>query len=177
MGMQQALPGVEPEKLRATSRNPVLLKYCCQCGNWLALDAFSLRMTGTNKRAAYCKPCTRAYCRQHYRINKPLHLRRRYGRTISERVENRRAVLQYLENHPCVDCGEANPIVLEFDHVRGVKAGDISSMVYKQTKARVLEEIKKCEVRCANCHRVKTFKERWQGSAMRRRVAGGSSGW
>ena len=63
-------------------------------------------------------------------------------------------IFEYLQGHPCVDCGEADPLVLEFDHVRGVKSGNISQMMaYCVSEARLLEEIAKCEVRCANCHR------------------------
>jgi hypothetical protein len=63
----------------------------------------------------------------------------------------------YLLEHPCVDCGEADPIVLEFDHVRGVKAADVSNLVKGvASRARLETEIAKCDVRCANCHRRRT---------------------
>jgi hypothetical protein len=72
----------------------------------------------------------------------------------------RSAILQYLLSHPCVDCGENDPIVLEFDHI-GKKDFDIGSaggLGFGVT--RILAEIAKCEVRCANCHRRKTYHER-----------------
>jgi len=48
-------------------------------------------------------------------------------------------------------------MVLEFDHVRGTKSGNISEMMRGGFSwKRVLEEIEKCEIRCANCHRRKT---------------------
>jgi hypothetical protein len=51
-------------------------------------------------------------------------------------------------------------MVLEFDHVRGVKVRNISEMVRgKFSWRRILEEIEKCEVRCANCHRRKTARD------------------
>lgn len=59
---------------------------------------------------------------------------------------------EYLESHPCVDCGESDPVVLEFDHVRGEKTRPVSILV-KWSWGRVVEEIEKCAVRCANCHR------------------------
>lgn len=75
---------------------------------------------------------------------------------------NRRAVrawiLEYLKAHPCVDCGETNPVVLEFDHVRGKKEFNIGKASSKNIGMRRLqEEIAKCDVRCANCHRKKTY--------------------
>jgi hypothetical protein len=45
-------------------------------------------------------------------------------------------------------------MVLEFDHLRD-KIANIGSML-KFAKDKILEEIKKCEIRCANCHRRKT---------------------
>jgi hypothetical protein len=64
------------------------------------------------------------------------------------------AVLAFLREHPCVDCGEADPIVLDFDHVRGTKRMKISRMLSGTYSLKaIFEEIEKCEVRCANCHR------------------------
>lgn len=69
---------------------------------------------------------------------------------------------EYLSAHPCVDCGENDPIVLEFDHVRGVKTSEVYNLAVKRGWAwkRVLTEIAKCEVRCANCHRRVTHQRR-----------------
>jgi hypothetical protein len=69
---------------------------------------------------------------------------------VTER--NQRLVLEYLADHPCVDCGESDPIVLEFDHLRDKRA-NISALTRNGESWRLLEEIAKCEVRCANCHR------------------------
>ena len=75
-------------------------------------------------------------------------------------MRNKAFILQYLVTHPCVDCGEADPIVLEFDHVKGKKTCDISKMSGHARSLLVIEkEIAKCEVRCANCHRRKTRKQ------------------
>jgi hypothetical protein len=69
--------------------------------------------------------------------------------------------IKYLETHPCIDCGEDDPIVLEFDHVRGEKKFNIADVTRNAVGRRTLEkEIEKCEVRCANCHRRKTKRER-----------------
>jgi hypothetical protein len=66
--------------------------------------------------------------------------------------------LEHLKAHPCVDCGETDPVVLEFDHVRGEKHFNIGEAVRRNTSlARLEVEIAKCEIRCANCHRKKTY--------------------
>ena len=63
------------------------------------------------------------------------------------------------KQHPCVDCGEVDPRVLQFDHVIGVKKANVSSLAYhnKASKDTLLNEIAKCMVRCANCHVRKTW--------------------
>lgn len=71
-------------------------------------------------------------------------------------AEKRQFVLEYLLDHPCVDCGVTNPIVLDFDHVTGEKIGNVSEMIKSGSLRGIKEEIKKCEVRCANCHRIVT---------------------
>jgi hypothetical protein len=65
-----------------------------------------------------------------------------------------------LIEHPCVDCGENDPVVLDFDH----KSDKVASISYLLGTVagweRVEKEIEKCEVRCANCHRRKTARDR-----------------
>jgi ArsR family metal-binding transcriptional regulator len=79
------------------------------------------------------------------------------------RADLQQFILEYLSSHPCVDCGESDPVVLDFDHVRDEKRMGICLMVNQAYARQVLEtEIAKCDVRCANCHRRRTAKE--QGS-------------
>ena len=60
----------------------------------------------------------------------------------------------------CVDCGESNPIVLDFDHVHGDKSHNISDMVNgSYAISSIKDEIRKCEIRCSNCHRKKHTNE------------------
>jgi len=71
---------------------------------------------------------------------------------------NRINIIEFLQKHPCVDCGEKDIIVLEFDHINGNKDFNISQMIKDKSWKNVLKEITKCEVRCANCHRKVTAK-------------------
>ena len=91
--------------------------------------------------------------------------RRAQGLRRKRRI--RGVVQEYLETHPCVDCGESDPVVLEFDHVRGEKVMDIAGMKARAASLFTIDnEIAKCDVRCANCHRRKTAQEilaRWEG--------------
>jgi hypothetical protein len=75
------------------------------------------------------------------------------------RIKVRKLLLEFLSLKSCIDCGENDPIVLEFDHKSpNKKFKQISSMLSGHYSwDSVLKEIKKCEIRCANCHRRKTY--------------------
>lgn len=75
------------------------------------------------------------------------------------RLRNKNIILSYLSTHPCIDCGEDDPIVLEFDHVDPTtKTKSIANMLRSfATVTAIQEEINKCVVRCANCHRRRTY--------------------
>jgi hypothetical protein len=87
-----------------------------------------------------------------------------------ERAQSRRASAKYrarirvliadAKNRPCADCGGRFPTyAMDFDHVRGHKAFKVSEAVqraYAMTLERVQAEIAKCDVVCANCHRLRT---------------------
>ena|SRR3989338_8552174 len=82
-----------------------------------------------------------------------------YAAQKPHRLKVRKMLFQYLSVRKCLDCGENDPIVLEFDHNdRGTKFKQISQMLSGHYSWKsVLEEIGKCEVRCANCHRWKSY--------------------
>ena len=77
--------------------------------------------------------------------------------SIKTRVRIRAFITAHLKANPCVDCGETDPIILEFDHVRD-KHFNLSDAARKGVSIKKLkDEIAKCEVRCSNCHRRKTY--------------------
>lgn len=106
-----------------------------------------------------------AAAKRHYLRNKKVVIARAVVFKEFARDRNKKYVQNFLRDNPCVDCGETDPIVLEFDHVRGVKRKNVADMINAAYSLESLaEEITKCEVRCANCHRRKTYKERKRGS-------------
>ena len=69
-------------------------------------------------------------------------------------------MMEYFTNHPCIDCGETDPVVLEFDHRDPTtKVAAVSQMIPSNSLAVVKQEVAKCDVRCANCHRRKNAKD------------------
>lgn len=86
---------------------------------------------------------------------------RLYEAQKRHRVRVRAQLFAFLSTQSCLDCGESDPIVLEFDH-RNSK--DKFKIVAKMLSGHyswgsVFKEIKKCDVRCANCHRRKTYSQ------------------
>lgn len=68
------------------------------------------------------------------------------------------AFIRSVKDAPCMDCGVKHiPFAMDFDHVRGVKARNVSKLTYCSLD-RLRAEIAKCDVVCSNCHRYRTFK-------------------
>lgn len=75
----------------------------------------------------------------------------------------RESVYEYKAARPCTDCGLHYPhYVMEFDHVRGEKTANVADMINRNCTRKVWEEIEKCELVCANCHRCRTHARRQQ---------------
>ena len=124
------------------------MKTCRSCKRDLALDRFALDRSAKNGRAGMCRSCYREY----YRINKD-----RCDATTSRiYYAKRKEILDFLRANSCVDCGETDPVVLEFDHLRD-KLYEPSKLALRSRKI-IQAELEKCEVVCANCHRRRTAK-------------------
>jgi len=78
-----------------------------------------------------------------------------------QRAFIREFIFRYKKIKGCSDCGIKNPIVLDFDHRdRSIKIIRVSQMIKGSVSiVAIKEEIRKCDIRCANCHRIKTAKE------------------
>lgn len=99
--------------------------------------------------------------RKHYVDNKEAYVAK--AKRNNERYKNRirSEIVTYLTSHPCIDCGEVDPVVLEFDHKDPhTKEFNIAEAFTRCTTSKALvAEIEKCDVRCANCHRRKTARQ------------------
>ena len=84
-----------------------------------------------------------------------------YAAQKRHRIKIREQLLSFLSSKSCVDCGEKDPIVLEFDHREHKnKFKIVGKMLSGHYSWKSVEkEINKCDVRCANCHRRKTYIE------------------
>jgi hypothetical protein len=134
---------------------------CIRCKYPKEDEEFAWKNELKGKRQPWCRPCHKKYKDEHYQKNKF-----RYRKLSKENRNRRKAIHQtnkrdFLKNKECVDCGEKDPIVLQFDHKdRKKKFKSISEMVSGNYDwCRILEEIKKCVVRCANCHTRRSAKQ------------------
>ena len=75
------------------------------------------------------------------------------------RYEIRHAALNQMKSHPCMDCGgKFSPCAMDFDHRPGeIKVGSIAILMAGGRMTAMKEEVKKCDLVCANCHRVRTY--------------------
>ena len=131
-------------------------KSCPKCGQLKSIDDFAFKYKDRDVRQWCCRSCNSAYKLSWYERNREIHKHK--VRNVRDRASanNRARTWSYLAQHPCVDCGEIDPVVLEFDHLRD-KFKDVGYMVTAGfTWSAIQLEIEKCEVRCANCHRRKT---------------------
>lgn len=110
-----------------------------------------------------CKECSKRASKEKYN-NDPEFKQRKLDTAAAYQKGARRdmqiKVLTILKSTGCKDCGETDPIVLDFDHIHD-KFDGISRMIRNHRSWALVElEIAKCEVRCSNCHRRKTARER-----------------
>ena len=125
------------------------MKVCGTCGEQKGLDEFSLRY---GKPQYNCKKCHSEYRKKHYEENKKKYLDKAKRNT----EEYRKQYYEWLSTKSCVDCGISDIRVLEQDHLRD-KEYNISSKIGGLTLEAMMPELNKCEVVCANCHRIRTI--------------------
>lgn len=135
------------------------MKICSGCKASKPLTEFN---THTGKKDGYqsqCKDCNKKTAKEYYERNKVAHKATINKRNKENRARMLKQMLDYLDIHPCIDCKETDPVVLEFDHQRD-KTYNISGMMRDgRPWISVLKEIEKCEVVCSNCHKRRTAKQ------------------
>lgn len=134
---------------------------CANCKRTLPAQAFARSTARPSGRGVYCRACKRDYSREWYRRNKA-EQGARVAANTKLYIERNRAFVNEVKAEPCQDCGHCfDPEVMEFDHDRGEKRQTISDLVRRASStANIADEIAKCDLVCANCHRLRTKSRR-----------------
>lgn len=159
---------------QARTQNPEVApaeKQCSLCKKRLPASSFSVQRGSLSGLKSACRDCANEKRREDRRNRDPEKLKalkaqeRKHRQTATERV--RLFLWAYLSTHPCVQCGEDRPILLDFDHIdRKDKTTNISEMKTRSLEA-VQKELSVCQVLCVVCHRFKTaaeennYRHRW----------------
>ena len=131
-------------------------RVCHEAHNPEDFDKRSSR--GDALRSTRCKKCRKDYYKKYYQNNK-----KRCISKVSKRKKKLRDWLtEFKSKKSCIDCKQVFecPEVLEFDHTGTDKRANVSSLTTKVSQEILEKEIAKCELVCANCHRIRTWNRR-----------------
>ena len=134
------------------------MKMCYGCNTEKDESEFHKETKRKDGLATQCKACRSAWYKKTYPTRAA-----RFRETNNARRLELRDKINELKQQPCKDCGQSfPPYVMDFDH-RGneEKKGNIARLVTQSVSwATMAEEIAKCDLVCANCHRIRTYKRR-----------------
>lgn len=127
---------------------------CLGCGTEKEESDFHKESSRIDGLATQCKACRSAHYKKTYQSKKD---KLRAG--IVARRKELAARVEALKRQPCMDCGGTfAPYVMDFDHRDGNdKVKGISTFISRGSWTRIEAEIAKCDLVCANCHRIRTF--------------------
>lgn len=78
---------------------------------------FRLATEEKGQRDNYCRPCRAAYKQEHYAANRSRYVEQAIARKKALVLARAELLIEFFQDHPCVDCGERDPVVLAFDHL------------------------------------------------------------
>jgi len=129
------------------------MKICSKCKQEKELTEFNKHRYGVT---SWCKECVRDRSKQHYEENN-ISLKEKQRLYIQQRRE---WFNEFKKTLKCIKCGENHIACLDFHH-RDPKQKEfsIAGAVSHSNKEKVIKELEKCDVLCANCHRKHHYEE------------------
>lgn len=129
------------------------MKTCISCKESKSLDMFHKNKSKKDGLQNECKECCKLRDKKYY----DKYGSSKYVENSKKNYErNKKFVRRYKQIFgKCIDCGIKDWRVLQFDHINSKKY-NISDMIYSNSINLIKQEIKKCVLRCANCHQIKT---------------------
>lgn len=128
------------------------MKHCSSCNKDKPLSDFSNNKARKDNKQAHCKQCRNKYLKSWYKRNKKLQ--------VTRAAASRKKVIEYVKElkskTPCKDCNKFyHWCQLDFDHLHN-KLFNVSTGARTLGLVKVKQEIEKCDIVCANCHRLRT---------------------
>tara|TARA_Y100000401_G_C8325351_1_gene227858 strand:+ start:3772 stop:4248 length:477 start_codon:yes stop_codon:yes gene_type:complete len=137
-----------------------LTKRCFNCKKTKPINKFNKNVDKKDGRQYRCVPCQHKYHSTWYQRNKERIKKENKAKKKRRKILHWTRIVERYYRKGCVDCGIKNVKLLEFDHVKGNKKNGVGTMVAENYGWKAIKkEIEKCEVRCRNCHRLKTWKQ------------------
>lgn len=137
-------------RLKAGRGMIIDMKSCSRCKVKKSLSEFNKRQRAKDGLSHRCRLCQSVSHKQSYERNKQHYI----DQTGRRRRKIREWIWNYKKQHSCIDCGEKRTECLDFDHLQDKRFSIASCTTISMEKLE--REIKKCEVVCANCHRMRT---------------------
>ncbi len=134
------------------------MKKCCICKEEKELAEFNKNKTKKTGLNSNCRECAKILAKEHYKKNNVLMKKQIHDKKLERIIDNRKKLYSLLLESSCMDCGIKNPIVLDFDHrEQDGKFLSVSELIVRGYGWNKIEkEIDKCDIRCSNCHRIRT---------------------
>lgn len=131
-------------------------KYCPKCDKYKSISEFSSNGSRGDGKQTYCKPCSNKLGIANYHKHKD-----RYYKVAKARDLKLKQLIAKLKDKPCTDCHKKYPpYVMDFDHLnKKTKIACVSYLKrHRVAFEKIIKEVKKCELVCSNCHRIRTYK-------------------
>lgn len=135
----------------------VKVKRCGKCGT--VSDNFAIRKRNKDGLQNWCRLCNSVYSRSRYQRIRPRRLEQNRNWLLATKAK----LLAFKQTQSCMDCGNTDWRVFEFDHTEDNKVGNVSDLLKSWSWDRLKTEIEKCDLVCANCHRIRTWSRNQQG--------------
>ena len=133
-----------------------IMKICPHCKKEKNNNEFNKNRNRPDGLAIQCKICIQKMQKAHYIKSEKRRKSVEYRR-INSKQNSKNIIYKHLINNPCINCGETDPIILQFHHVKGKKIFAIANAIRLGINIENLKnEISKCEILCSNCHLKKT---------------------
>lgn len=139
-----------------------VMKTCSKCGLTKPLTEYHSISKANKSLRASCKDCGNSKSREYYSENREDLVKQGISNNKRNRLLKIERMYAFLLEHPCVECGETDPILLDFDHIDPTtKTSGVSELLIRNVGwERIQAEIDKCRILCVKCHRYHTARQK-----------------